>query len=93
MALLLHEVWMEEDEDGQDLPSCLLAGPMGDGARRLQGAKARMVGTFFACSHAEAMNIYYAMFGWGKYQSDHDWDFQPYPDEWLETQNRLGPPS
>jgi hypothetical protein len=77
---------MEEDEDGQLLPSCVLAGPMGDDARRLMKAGAKLHGTFEAGSYFEAMTIYNRMFDRGGYETDHDGDRQPYPEGWLRTQ-------
>jgi len=30
------------------------------------------------------MTAYYKFMDWGEYTTEHDWDFQPYPDEWAE---------
>lgn len=96
MAILLHEVWEEPDDQGEMLPGCCLAGSDGKGFRHLMGPDARFVCTFEAGSHYEAMTIYYRIYGYGTYTTEHAWDFEPYPDEWLERQcpeRRIGPAS
>ncbi len=85
---LLHEVWEDPGEDGRSLHSLQYAGPLGDGARRRLGPRARLLTTFEAGSHFEAMTIYYRLMGWGEYTTDQPWDYQPYPDEWFKEQDR-----
>jgi hypothetical protein len=36
--------------------------------------------------HFEAMTAYHERMGWGPYTSEHQWDRQPYPDDWRRTQ-------
>lgn len=84
MATLTHEIW----EDGDGLPSCCLAGPMGDGMRKLLGTGARLVRTFQAASHFDAMTTYNATLGRGPYVTDQARDRDPYPDDWLSIQTR-----
>jgi hypothetical protein len=86
MATLVHEIWLVPDEDGQDLPMCVLAGPDGDGARSRNPPEARLLCTFDAGSYFEAMTIYYARMELGPYTTDQAWAYEPYPREWLETQ-------
>jgi hypothetical protein len=75
---VLHELWDEGDEG---LTFCL-AGPMGDGARRLLGAGARIVE---ARSHFEAMSRYHEHMGWGEYSTDYpEFDMQPYSERGWE---------
>ncbi len=86
MSALLHEVWIDVDEEtGDDLPGLLLAGPGGDGARAMLG-NAQLVHTFHAASHFEAMNLYREFLGWEPYTTEHQQDHEPYPDSWLEEQ-------
>ena len=87
MAMLKHELWIES-EQGQTF--CLV-GPMGDAARSLLLQDAQLVWTVEAESHFEAVTLYYAFMGWGIYESDHDWDRQPYADDWREIQERQKP--
>jgi hypothetical protein len=82
MAILTHEVW----EDSAGLPSCCLSGPMGDEARKLLDSGAKLVRTFEAGSHFEAMTTYNAILNRGPYATDQEWDRQPYPDDWVSTQ-------
>lgn len=52
---VLHELW----DDGEDGQIFCLAGPMGDSARALLTATARLVWTVDSESHFEAMTQYY----------------------------------
>lgn len=86
MAILTHEVWEERDENGEVLSSLCLAGPHGDGFRKLLSPSARLVATFQASCHFDAMTRYYAMYDRGEYTTDQAWDHEPYPDEWAVVQ-------
>jgi hypothetical protein len=79
MAKLIHEVWQAPDDPG---PTVCLAGPHGDGCRATLSPNAKLLWTFEAGSHFEAMTIYYERMGWGTYTTDQEWDMRPYPDEW-----------
>jgi hypothetical protein len=81
MAKLIHEIWEETDDLGQVHPALGLAGPDGEGFRKLLREDARCVHRFEAGSHFEAMAIYYRHYGWGEYTSDFAWDREPYPEE------------
>jgi len=59
---------------------------MGEGARKMLGAEARLVRTFEAGSHFEAMTKYNEILGRGPYTTDQEWDRQPYPDDWRSMQ-------
>jgi hypothetical protein len=80
--LLVHETW--EEEDG--VVTVCLAGPDGDGARDQLAKGARLVRTFEAGSHFEAMTLHNAALKREPYSSNEPWDFQPYPAEWFERQ-------
>jgi hypothetical protein len=83
MAILKHEVWVTRD----GRPGCCLAGPDGDGARRLfAGDGATLAWTFEAGSHFEAMTKYNAHVGYESYSTGFPQDHEPYPDEWLAVQ-------
>jgi hypothetical protein len=84
MARLRLEVWL----DPEGLPGCVLAGPRGDRARELLcGPGSRLVHTFEAGSHGEAMQVYNAYLGREPYATAFpDQDAQDYPDEWLLEQ-------
>jgi hypothetical protein len=86
VAVLQHEIWIDRDEDGNALESCVLAGPSGDDARKLLSPNARLAHVFEASSHFEAMTIYYRLLKRGAYTTDQEWDHEPYPDAWLEIQ-------
>ena len=86
-STLMHEVWAEAD--GRTM--VCLAGPDGDGARRLLGLDAHLAWTFEAGSHIEAMSLYYARKGWGEYTTEHAWNREPYPAEWVHRQRAAAP--
>jgi hypothetical protein len=81
VARLIHELW-ENPEEGTF--TVCLTGQRGEAARALLSSSARIIWTFEAESHYEAMTIYYRHMGWGEYVTDQEWDFQAYPDEWLD---------
>jgi hypothetical protein len=85
VAKLVHEVW-EETVDGMLLHCCCLAGPMGDGCRSTLSPDARLVQTFEASSHFEAMTFYNALLGRERYTTDQPWDYEPYPAGWPQWQ-------
>ena len=80
---LKHELWKEADGNG--FTFCL-AGSMGDGARKLLEPEAKLIWTVEASSYFEAMTAYYEFMNWGTYTTDQEWDMQPYPSEWFNTQ-------
>ena len=88
MAVLVHEVW-EAVSDGMVLHACCLAGPRGDECRLWLQSGARMLTTFEAGNHFEAMTIYNRYLGREVYITNEPWDYQTYPDEWrAEQQSR-----
>ena len=50
----------------------------GDGFRKLSEPGAKVIFTFTAESHFDAMTIYYSFMGWGEYQTDYEIDKVPY---------------
>ncbi len=60
---------------------CCLAGRQGDDARALLGPNARLLSTFRAVSHFEAVTTYNQILGREAHTLDQPWDFQPYPAE------------
>ena len=87
MSKLLHEVW-EEIDGGMVLHTCCMAGPRGEGCRRLLALGCRLLTTFEASSHFEAMTVYHCYLSREAYTTAQAWDHQPYPDEWLAEQRR-----
>lgn len=65
---MVHELWDDSEDEGRW--TFCLAGPMGNGARSLLGANARLIWTVDAASHAEAMTRYHEHMGWGEYTTD-----------------------
>jgi hypothetical protein len=84
MARLLHEVW----EDDGSITVCF-AGPQGEAARSGLSPQATLVRSFVAGSHFEAMTLHHQTMGWEPYSTEHEWDTQPYPDEWQGMQRKV----
>ncbi len=81
---LKHELWKDGDKDSGSYLFCL-AGPRGDNARETLSPSAKLIWTVEAGSHFEAMTAYHEFMGWGKYTTEHEWDYQPYPEEWAQS--------
>lgn len=82
MASFIHELW----EDPEGLDTFVLSGPSGNKARAPLSEGSRLVWSVEAGSHYEAMTKYYAFRGWGSYTTEHEWDHQPYPDDFDEVE-------
>ena len=86
MPNLVHEIWEEVEPSGMVLHTCCLSGPRGEACRGALAPAARLLTTFEAGSHFEAMTTYNHYLGREKYITDQVWDYQPYPDKWLREQ-------
>ena len=76
MATLKHEVWT--DKDG--LTTLCLADERGNGCRQQMDNDSKIIHTFYAESHFEAMKLYYELMGWGEYQTSFASDKMPYDE-------------
>jgi hypothetical protein len=94
MAKLIHEIWETVDDKVRTSGLCL-AGPDGDQFRELlhaeagsnaDGAAPKLLRSFEADSHFEAMTIYYQHYGWDEHKTDFSEDREPYPEEWAKRQ-------
>ena len=85
MHKLVHEIW-ECTEDGMILHTCCFAGPHGEDCRRTIQPNARLLATFEAGRHFEAMMIYNRYLGREEYTTVFEEDYLPYPEEWCHEQ-------
>jgi len=69
-----HEVW----EDLEGLTTLCLADERGDDCRKLLEPGSKLIHSFHAESHYEAMTIYYKFMDWGIYTTEFEIDKQPY---------------
>jgi hypothetical protein len=69
-----HEVW----EDPEGLTTLCFADESGNDCRKLLEPECRLIHTFYAESHYEAMTIYYKFMGWGVYTTEFEIDKEPY---------------
>jgi hypothetical protein len=81
MAILMHEIWV--DPAGHH--TCCLAGPEGDGLRKLSPPGSTLVSTFEAGSHFEAMTVLHAFLKRAPYVSEQEWEQQTYPETFAPT--------
>jgi hypothetical protein len=73
------------------LRAAIWPGPMATTHAACRGAGARLVHTFWAGSHLEAMTYDNRFIGREPYMSLYpDLDSQSYPEEWREVQDRAG---
>jgi hypothetical protein len=73
-ANVKHEVW--EEEGG--LKTLCFADERGNGCRNLLAPDSKLIHSFYAESHFEAMTIYYKFMEWGTYTTEFEIDKQPY---------------
>lgn len=83
MAELLHQVW---DDPESNARMCWIAGNESDRMRRALHPKAKLVRTFLASSHDDAMRQHYAAESWGEYEGVPGVSDQPYSDEQAREQ-------
>lgn len=69
-----HEVW----EDPKGLTTLCLADERGDDCRKLLEPDSKLIHTFYASSHYDAMTIYYKFMDWGIYTTEFEVDKEPY---------------
>ena len=69
-----HEVW----EDSQGLTTLCLADERGDDCRKLLEPDSKLIHTFYASNHCEAMTIYYKFMDWGTYTTEFEVDKESY---------------
>ena len=84
MKKLKHELWKDIGGEEYSEYTFCLAGPRGEGARKLLSSEAKLIWTVEASSHFEAMTAYYEFMEWGDYTTDQEWDSKPYPEEWFQ---------
>lgn len=69
-----HEIW--KDPDG--LTSVCIANERGDDFRKLLAPGSKVIYSFYASSHYEAMSLYYKFMNWGIYKTEFESDKEPY---------------
>jgi hypothetical protein len=85
MGKILFDIWAEED----GLTSLCFSGEIGEEARCLLGTNPKIIHSFYADSHFDAMTQYNAYLGLGVYESDFEIDKEPYKLEELQRRARL----
>src|SRR5262249_27652368 len=68
---------------------CILAASRGQEATvaaHTSPPNARLIQTFEAGSHYEAMTLYHTLLGREQYTTDQSWHYEPYPEQWRQEQ-------
>jgi len=91
MAALIHEIW-ESIENGMALHTCCFAGSLGNSCRETLPKRSRLLSTFVAGSHFDAMTIYHQYLGREFYTTNQPEDRLPYPADWLDRQQAAEEP-
>jgi hypothetical protein len=71
-----HQVWI----NSEGLTGVCFASSKGDDYRKLMEKNSRLIHTFYASSHFEAMTVYYAYMNWGKYEAIYEKDKELYDE-------------
>ena len=85
MAKVKHDIW--EDFDG--LTMLCFSGELGAESRKLLEPNSKIIHSFHADSHFDAMTKYYAFMDWGDYESDFEEDKQPYDLNNFEIRSKV----
>ncbi|WP_155209164.1 hypothetical protein [Fulvivirga aurantia] len=85
MTAIKHDIW--QDEDG--LTMLCMAGELGKESRTLLEPNSRIIHSFKANSHFDAMTQYYTYMEWGQYESEFEEDKQPFQLKELSSREKL----
>ncbi|MCB0381463.1 MAG: hypothetical protein KDD24_09420 [Flavobacteriales bacterium] len=83
MAKIKHDIWTNPE----DLPMLCFSGELGAESRTLLEPNSKIVHSFYAESHFEAMTIYYEYMDWGVYETEFEVDKEPYNLEEIKKRN------
>ncbi len=79
MTLVRHDIW----RDGKGLTMLAFSGDLGEAARAYLAEGSKLIHSFEATSHFDAMTKYYEFMGWGVYEAEFEIDKAPYDLEQL----------
>ncbi len=85
MAKIKHDIW----EDPEGLTLLCFSGELGAESRKLLKPNSKIIRSFDADSHFDAMTKYYAFMDRGKYKSDFEEDKQPYDLNNFEIRSKV----
>ena len=71
-------------QDKEGLTSLCFSGDLREESRSLSEPDSKIIHSFYAHSHFDAMTIYYEFMDWEKYETELDIDVQPYNLEQME---------
>ncbi|MDX9791393.1 MAG: hypothetical protein RBT61_11220 [Candidatus Kapabacteria bacterium] len=80
MTSIKHDIWQNKE----GLTSLCYSGNLGEESRRLLEPDSKIIYSFYADSHYDAMKQYYEFMEWGIYETEFEIDKQKYNLEKLE---------
>ena len=80
MTSIKHDIW----QDNEGLTSLCFSGDLGEESRSLLEPGSKIIYSFYADSHFDAMTKYYEFMKWGIYETEFEIDKQPYNLEIFE---------
>ena len=83
MTKIKHDIWNNPEE----LPMLCFSGELGIESRTLLEPNSKIVHSFYAESHFEAMTIYYEYMDWGVYETEFEIDKESYNLEEIKKRN------
>jgi len=83
MAKIKHDIW----NNPEDLPMLCFSDELDAESRTLLEPNSKIVHSFYAESHFEAMTIYYEYMNWGVYETEFEVDREPYNLDDIKKRN------
>tara|TARA_R110002096_G_scaffold119088_4_gene257978 strand:+ start:55 stop:327 length:273 start_codon:yes stop_codon:yes gene_type:complete len=74
MTSIRHDIW----QDKEGLTSLCFSGDLGEESRSLLEPDSKIIHSFYADSHFNAMTKYYEYMDWGVYETEFDIDKESY---------------
>ena len=85
MTKVKHDVW----KDSEGLTMLCFSGELGVESRRLLAPDSKIIHSFEADSHFDAMQKYYSFMNWGSYESDFEDDKNPFDLNKIEVRSKM----
>ena len=87
MTKIKHDIWKSDD----DLTSLCYSGELGEESRSILEPNSKIIHSFYADSHFDAMTKYYEFMDWGIYETEFEIDKEPYDLQELKkrAKNRI----
>ncbi|MGE0638021.1 MAG: hypothetical protein AB7P01_16375 [Bacteroidia bacterium] len=85
MATIKHDIW----KDSEGLTMLCFSDELGEESRTHLKPDSKIIHTFYANSHYDAMTKYYVFMDWGVYKTEFEIDHEPYDIEELTSRRHV----